>query len=73
MDIETRKYRASLVAVTSAVRTFLAALDGEMKNPSTVERGKRIAALCNSLEMVNDNARYFALGIDYRKDKKQDE
>jgi hypothetical protein len=69
---EIRKYRNSLVAVTNAVRTFLHALDGEMKLPSTVDRGKRIAALCNQLEMANDNARYFGLGIDFRMDRKND-
>jgi hypothetical protein len=68
--VEIRKYRNSLVAITDAVRLFLTALDGEMKKPSTLDRGKRIAALANQLEMANDNARYFGLGIDFRTDRK---
>jgi hypothetical protein len=69
---EAHKYRNALVAITTAVRTFIDALDREMKTPGTVERGKRIAKLANALEMANDQARYFGLGIDYRKDKQSD-
>jgi hypothetical protein len=42
-----------------AVRAHLAQLDNEMKSPSTHERGKRIAHLCNALEYALDAAEHF--------------
>lgn len=66
---EMRKYLAEL---TVAVRKSIDTIDMIMKGPSTVERGKRIAVVFNYLEMANDRARYFGLGIDYRKDKKRE-
>jgi hypothetical protein len=67
---EARKLRDSLTTLTTTVLNFLGHLDREMKKPSTVERGERIAVLCNAVEMANDSARYFGLGIDYRTDQK---
>lgn len=61
------KYLKSLVA---AVSLHLDALDKVMQGPSTPKRGKKVAALCNALEMENDRARYFGLGVNWRKDKK---
>lgn len=58
---ESRKYRKALASLTSDVRAFLIELDYEMKKPSTNERGKRIAALSNALEMANDKVRRFVL------------
>ncbi len=60
-----------LVDLTNAVMKSIEVLDVEMKSPSDVDRGRRIAKICNYLEMANDSARYFGLGIDYRKDKKK--
>ena len=60
-----------LNSLTDAVMVCLREIDKEMQKPSTVDRGKRIATICNALEMVNDQARYFGLGIDYRTDKKK--
>ena len=62
--------RKHLVGLTSAVRTHLAALDRLMQGSSTYERGRQVAQLCNQLNMENDKARYFGLGIDFRTDKK---
>ncbi len=67
---ECKKLRKYLQDLTKNVKVCLNALDEEMKKPSDVERGRRIAKICNALEMANDQARYFGLGIDYRKDKK---
>lgn len=58
-----RKYWKALVAHTEYVSAFLALLDEEMKAPSSPERGKRIAALANKLDMANASARRFTLGI----------
>jgi hypothetical protein len=68
--VEARKLRSHLNELTAAVGKHLRALDAEMKKPSDVERGKRIAALANDLDLANDRARYFGLGVDYRRDKK---
>lgn len=67
---DAKKYRKHLVDLTAAVKYALSALDNIMKGPSTSDRGKRVAAVCNALEMTNDRARYFGLDVDWRKDKK---
>ncbi len=64
-----RQQRKALVTLTENVREFLWHIDRAMEGPSTMERGKRIAALCNALALANDRVRYFTLGVDYRKDK----
>lgn len=45
-------------------------IDELMKLPSSPEKGKRIAKVCNEMEAANDSARYFGLGIDYHGDGK---
>ena len=64
-----RQQRKALVILTENVRQFLWHMDRTMEGPSTVERGKHIAALCNALALANNHVRYFTLGVDYRKDK----
>ena len=54
-----RKYLRALVR---DVREALAMIDAEMRGPSTVERGKRIASICNTLELANDCGERFGLG-----------
>jgi hypothetical protein len=68
--VEARKLRSHLNELTAAVGKHLRGLDAEMKKKSDVDRGKRIASLANDLDLANDRARYFGLGVDYRKDKK---
>jgi hypothetical protein len=68
--VSAKDVRRHLVGLTSAVRTHLAALDQLMLGPSTYKRGRQVARLCNQLDMENDKARYFGLGIDFRTDKK---
>ena len=58
---EIRKLRRELKGLISATTTALKFLDVEMRQPSTHERGKRIARLCNFLEMAKDSARHFGL------------
>lgn len=65
-----RELKKHLRVLSAAVTAHLAALDAEMKKPESRERGSRIAKLANDLDFANDRVRYFALGVDYRKDKK---
>lgn len=67
---EKRKLKSALKALTKTCGEALRAIDHEMSQPSTPERGRRIASICNALEMANDHARYFALGVNYRTDVK---
>ena len=68
---EERRLRQHLKDLTITVTSFLDALDREMAQPSTNERGQRIARLANDLNMANDNARFFGLNIDFRTGKKR--
>lgn len=56
-------YRRELRTLTESVTVFLARLDTLMQEPSTVERGRRIAKLCNAMELINDQVRHRSLGI----------
>lgn len=58
---ELRNLRAHLRDLVECARVSIAALDEEMKKPSTVERGKRIAKITNYLEMAKDRTRMFGL------------
>jgi hypothetical protein len=70
MDAEARKYKKALEGLTTAVMRHLGMLDKVMKEPESPERGKKIALLCNALDMANDQVRYSELGVDFRKDNK---
>lgn len=61
--------RRKLSEMTEQVRAFLHHLDALMAQPSTPERGRKIADLSNRLNMYNDGVRYFWCNVDYRKDK----
>ena len=58
-----------LQKLTRAVNLYLATLDDVMKCKECVERGKSIAKLSNFLEMANDAAKHFGLGISFRSKK----
>jgi len=64
-----RKLRRKLSEMTGQVREFLARLDAEMMQPSSLARGQRIADLCNRMSLYNDGVRYFWCGVDYRNRK----
>lgn len=68
MPPNEKKLRRKLTEMTEQVRGFLAMLDGLMVQPSTVERGRKIADLSNRLALYNDGVRYFWCGVDYRRD-----
>lgn len=64
------KEKKYLKSLTQSVIKFLTALDTEMKNPSSYERGAKIAKLANSLEIENDSAMHFGLDLSFDKIKK---
>lgn len=63
--------RRHLEELTDGVIGFLNQFDELAKQPSTPERGSRLAKLCNALELLNDQSRYFGLGVDFRRDRKR--
>ena len=68
---EAREYRKHLATLTVAVLAYLSRLDTVMKAPASRARDQEIARLTNALEMANDMARHFGLGIDLRTGKKE--
>lgn len=60
---KNRELTKHLRDLTYTVIQCLAALDAEMVKPSNPERGKRIAQISNTLNLQNDIARRFGLGI----------
>jgi hypothetical protein len=70
IPLPERKVRKALGLLICNVRCFEAKIDAEMSTPSDTSRGKRIASLVNDLIMQNDQALYFGLGFDFRKDGK---
>jgi hypothetical protein len=68
---ETRKVKQHLRDLSAAVSSFLLDFDAEMaKRDVPDEVGRRVAKLANALDLANDRVRYFALGVDFRTDKK---
>jgi hypothetical protein len=63
-----RQLDRSLRELTLATGSFLRSLDVVMREPSTAERGAKIAKLAGALEYNRDLVRYNTLGIDFRHD-----
>jgi len=59
---DCRNARIHLDSLVKSVEDYLDWLDAEMKQPSSSQRGKRIAASSNALEIVKDMAKRFGLG-----------
>lgn len=64
---QTKEFRDALVTLTQAVQRSLREIDVTMRLAESVERGKKIAAIANELEMANDRIRFFVLDVDWRK------
>jgi len=62
-----RKQREALEKLTTSNIQFINWIDAEMKRPSDVERGKRVAQATNSLELVNDGVMHFTLDYSFKK------
>lgn len=60
---ELRKVKKDLRTLSDVVNAFLASLDEEMQKPYSDQRGRRIAALANGLNLQNDIVRRFTLGL----------
>lgn len=67
---EALKYKKALKKLTDNVMLFIDELDKIMKNPSSISRGKKVAWLSNSLDMINDHVRYTDLNVDFKRDNK---
>lgn len=62
-----RNVKKYLRALCGSVTQHLTALDAEMNQPPTLDRGKHIAAIANALEIAKEEAWYFGLGEKLRK------
>lgn len=68
---EAGRQRKELANLVASALAFLDHMDALMARDPSAERGKKIAAVLNQLEQRVDAARYFALGVDFRKELKQ--
>lgn len=59
---ERTDLRIHLRDLTHAVSRAISALDAEMALPPGPERGKRVARICNALQLAKDRASRFSLG-----------
>lgn len=67
--MKTKTERAAVLALrglVAAIEAHLTSLDAVMRDPSTPERGRKIAALANALDMAKDHVRFGVLGVDFR-------
>ena len=62
LDKPASHYKKHLNLLTRHVRAALAQIDVIVTEPVSRERGAKIAAVCNALEMANDQAWHFGLG-----------
>ncbi len=60
---ECRDLKKHLRDLTEVVTQCLAAYDAEMCKPSNSDRGSRIAKISNALNLQNDIAKRFGLGV----------
>jgi hypothetical protein len=69
---EARKYKRALTNLTDAVLIYLHQKDGLLMKEKSIPRelSANLGKISTYLDMENDRARFFALGIDYRKDNK---
>jgi len=65
MDKSEREVRRHLKELTQNVAVALARIDAVMDQPESNERGEMIAAIVNDLELANDSAMRFGLGMSF--------
>jgi hypothetical protein len=73
---ELRETRDKLKSLSNAALLYLKAMDETlakpMETPEEVRaRLKAVGKLASRLEFANDHVRFFALGVDFRNDKKE--
>ena len=66
---QIRHLRAHLKELVSIVAQTISAIDTEMQKPAGPDRGKRIAAIMNVLEMAHDQAWHFGLDMPFKREK----
>lgn len=64
---EETKLKKALLSLTDSITVFEIKLDDEMKNPSTFERGTRIAKLINGLSIERDRILHGTLNLSFEK------
>jgi predicted MarR family transcription regulator len=64
---ERSGFKKNLANLSSAVSNFLSAIDMVMETEESRERGKKIAHLCNKLDVCNDAAMRFGLEYSFKK------
>lgn len=68
-DRECKEAKRYLRLLIKSVEAYVKMVDAEMKKPSSVERGERIAELTNSLDMSKDIAKRFGVPDGRKKSK----
>ncbi len=66
---DARKLRRSVESLSLTIEQVIQLIDAEMKKPSSVERGKKIAKIMNGLSYCNEWALTFTLGLTSRQQK----
>jgi len=62
---EIKMLRKEMEKLTGFVKSYVVLIDDAMKQPDSIERGRRIADLSNKLEFKNDSVRRFVLELDW--------
>ena len=62
---EHRKLKKAFRDYTDRVKAIMVLLDDAMKQPESIDRGRRIAYLINQLEVQTDCERRFRLDLDF--------
>ena len=73
LALANREIRRLKAAMRQLVRASYSALDGidvEMRGPSTVERGRKVASFCSYLEFETDQANHSGLGTPLKRLKR---
>jgi len=60
---QERRLKENLTNLVKTAYQAIRALDLEMKQPSSVERGQHVGRICNALDMATDAAAHFGLGV----------
>ena len=62
-EAERKEQARQFKILGTQVISFLAQMDVLMLQPESKDRGAAIAVLCNALELANDSAMRFGLGL----------
>lgn len=71
MTNDRNKHRREVEQLVEVVEGFLLGVDKVMQMPASPEKGRKIALLCNGLEMAKDHAKHFGLGKSLKRTSKR--